>query len=253
MEATDAGVRNRGVNQTNYSEYIEAFIEQHKNMIYSVARKRLGAGKFSNDEAVSCATLACYDILLGKRDQTQRAKAESVFYFYLNKRLDDLVTLGVTEVGENNPCNIDGDESRIADWDFASADDSCSCDTHGFEDTHGSSHEPSNFSVCLESLFDRQASKELIDAIRYLTNRATDNSLSDLMQRYNIKKPSALKTRLRKIIKRDLLNKGNAVYRAECLNGSHRVVIVCARNESDAKSYLNRYGAVLSCREVRLV
>ncbi len=240
-----------------------AFLTENRKLILYAANKRFGRGHFSVDEVMSAATLAYHTVITGKLNPMKRTRKESVFYWYLMKEFDAIAGLGTHELAADalTPAVDDAAETDYimerrlferheeeSDW---SGDDDIH---HVFSATAGECDSVfiGGLTVCLESFFDAMISMELLDALRTLIFRTSDDGLEQLHRSLGSRSFYASVQRLRKRIQREVIEKGFSLYRAECQNGHRRTLIVAAKDETHARHWLKPYGMVVSLRPLEL-
>jgi hypothetical protein len=135
--------------------------------------------------------------------------------------------------------------------DEYSSGDLTSADTeHEFSSTAYSNcdyHVP-HYHVCIES-FRPVLSLKDIQLLKYLTsNRSDDNKRRELIEEFGNANITRIGIAVRKRIQARLEKTDRTVYVAHCLNGCKNIVLVCAENEQDARSYLKPYGQINEIR-----
>src|SRR5208283_3200621 len=243
----------------NVNNKIEEFLKKNKGIIIKIARKSIGRN-FNEKEAMSIAYLAGLQAKVYKRDQFQKTKDTTVFVWYLKKGFESIRGLDGGESPSHGKHRASDDESRSVDFERVSLPsgaiegraDSRNPKYAGFG-TETDTEANSEFHVCIKSFKDRSISKKILDTLRLLTHqRYATPAINELEKMYGCTRRGTLSNRILKELISEISAMGMKLFKAECLNGTHSVVIACAGSREDADLYFAEYGKVLKCSQLEM-
>ena len=239
----------------NVNNKIEEFLKKNKGIIIKIARKRLGR-HFNEKEAMSIAYLAGLQAKVYKRDQFQKTKDTTVFVWYMKKGLESIRGLDGGESLNQWGKTVSNEESRAIDFERVFL-------TPGESERNGYSRnsqcvitEPvtdtkSEFYVCIDSFKVKAISKKILDTLRILTHQYYSTpTIKELENMYGCKRKGTLSNKIFKELISEINAMGLKLFKAECMNGAHSIVIVCAECKEEASRYFAEYGEVLKCSQL---
>ncbi|MBZ0158332.1 MAG: hypothetical protein K8I29_19215 [Alphaproteobacteria bacterium] len=246
----------------------ELFLKRNEDLIYALASRVLGPA-YNRDISLSVAFLAYRKAAKLKRDQFQKTKLTTVFFWWYLKELHAIRGIDGREVIDTRRHPEKSDGPRGID------PQKLSFNTENYDEEGGGkprtrSHilydlmasPPKEFHICLPSFRSRLPSKDLMDILRLLhegaqkelDSRAPERTsmISMLGTKLGCKRLSSISRRLISVLHQQVRSAGAHIYKAECLNGTNSTVIVCAADTAEAYKYLSKYGQVLSCRRIEV-
>jgi hypothetical protein len=242
----------------NINNKIEEFLKKNKGIIIKIARKRLGR-HFNEKEAMSIAYLAGLQAKVYKRDQFQKTKDTTVFVWYLKKGLESIRGLDGGESLNQWGKTVYNEESRAIDFErvfltpgesegnWYSRNSQCA----GYIITEPVTDTKSEFYVCIDSFKDKAISKKILDTLRMLTHQYYSTpAISELEKMYGCKRKGTLSNKIFKELISEISAMGLKLFKAECMNGAHSIVIACAESKEEASRYFAGYGKVLKCSQL---
>jgi len=243
------------------NEKIEEFLERNKGMIIKIARKCLGPS-FNEKEAISIAYLAALQAKVYKRDQFRKTKDTTVFVWYLQKGFDTIRGFdGGETLNKLSEAAYNG-QSRAVDFErilYSASDEAArygaGCDScPGMFGMEPSTAETSEFRICIESFRDKAISKKVLDTLRLLTHKRSCSSVIDELENmYGCKRKTALSSKIFNELISEISDAGLKLFKAECLNNVHSIVIACAESREQADNYFAHYGKILRCSQLILM
>ncbi len=241
----------------NVNNKIEEFLKKNRGIIIKIARKSIGRN-FNEKEAMSIAYLAGLQAKVYKRDQFQKTKDTTVFVWYLKKGFERIRGLdGGESLSQTGKPGYD-DESRAIDFErvFIPSGEiegsAYSRHSHyvGFM-SESCSNSESEFHVCIKSFKDKSISKRILDTLRLLMHQhCSTPAIDELEKMYECTRRCTLSNKILKELVSEISAMGMKLFKAECLNGTHSIVIVCARSREEADLYFTEYGKVLKCSQL---
>ncbi|MGO9015337.1 MAG: hypothetical protein ACLQF0_10185 [Dissulfurispiraceae bacterium] len=75
-------------------------------------------------------------------------------------------------------------------------------------------------------------------------------AINELEKMYGCTRRGTLSNKILKELVSELSSMGMKLFKAECLNGTHSVVIACAGSREEADLYFSEYGKVLKCSQL---
>ena len=236
---------------------IEEFLKKNKGIIIKIARKSIGRN-FNEKEAMSIAYLAGLQAKVYKRDQFQKTKDTTVFVWYLKKGFERIRGFDGEESLSQTRKSANDDESRAIDFERVSIPPgeiegsaySRNYQHAGFM-TEGGSEANSEFHICIKSFKDKSISKRLLDTLRLLTHQHYSTpAIKELEKMYGCTRRETLSNKILRELISEISSMGMKLFKAECMNGTHSVVIACAGSREEADLYFTEYGKVLKCSQL---
>lgn len=249
-----------------YADTAELFLKKNEDLIYALASRVLGPS-YNKDISLSVAFLAYRKAAKLKRDQFQKTKLTTVFFWWYLKELHTVRGIDGTEMLDGRRYGKNSDGPKGLDFQNLSfGAESCEKESAEYLQARFQTvgdlmpSPPREFHICLFSFRSRLSSKDLMDTLRLLSEGAQKGPAfrspgrSDLIDtiraKFGGKRLDSISRRLISALYQQVRSAGAHIYKAECLNGTHSTVVVCASDTAEAYRHLSRYGKVLSCRRV---
>ncbi len=241
----------------NVNNKIEEFLKRNKGIIIKIARKSIGRN-FNEKEAMSIAYLAGLQAKVYKRDQFQKTKDTTVFVWYLKKGFESIrgldggesISYGKNPASDNESRSIDFERVFLPSGEIEGRAYSRNSKYAGYG-TEAGSETKSEFHVCIKSFRDKSISKRILDTLRLLTHQHYSTpAINELEKMYGCTRRGTLSNKILKELISEISAMGMKLFKAECLNGTYSVVIVCAGSREEADLYFTEYGKVLKCSQL---
>ncbi|MFO0753531.1 MAG: hypothetical protein U0411_09440 [Thermodesulfovibrionales bacterium] len=246
------------------SDSAELFLKRNEDLIYALASRVLGPS-YSKDISLSVAFLAYRKAAKLKRDQFQKTKLTTVFFWWFLKELHAIRGIDGREMPDVRGKGEKRESLKGLDFQRLSFGAECFEEGSAGQLQAGSQtvgdllpSPPDEFHVCLLSFRSRLSSKDLMDTLQLLYEGAQKGPafrssgrtdlIDEIRAKFGGKRLDSMSRRLIAALYQQVRTAGAHIYKAECLNGTHATVIVCAADQAEAYRYLSRYGKVLSCR-----
>ncbi|HAM50780.1 MAG TPA: hypothetical protein DCP92_08830 [Nitrospiraceae bacterium] len=260
-------------------ESADTFVDENLGLIIKIARAKFG-DVFSIEEVKSDAWIAWHDMKdfhsIGKN-----TKQTSTYTWHLQNRLDFSYKTGIgeplsraskkREIGDSQDFILDrrsyntffsrGDSSRLSEEENLCYRDPALGELNQDADFHGDCGDRQKevfnyvpkYVICLESFHECLDSGDLKVILKALSNKnASKNRRPYITLLANHRSMKHLAELIRQHIIYEVSQAGYNLYVAVCLNGSCNNILVAAKSEEEAISYLPSYGRIMDIRRFDL-
>lgn len=251
--------------QRKNEEAITQFLAANKNLVDHEAKKRFGE-RYNKSEIYAEAVIA-YSNAVYERKKRKRTKLTSLFWFYLQKQLNEFQNIDVYEVSNNGHSPEPSEADNDGDWMMNLA--SMQADGTDLLDSYPNNEDSdTNYKLSVES-FDAvyktntHLPHRLIRALSILVNPTKlRKKMSDIKSMYSANDMDHLISSIRNDL-HTIERAGYRIYRAECLintpeslaqflNGSRAakrcIAYACAIDRDQAQKHLCQFGEVINCK-----
>jgi hypothetical protein len=212
----------------NENDFIEEFLKANKAMIIGIANARLGRG-YNEDEVMSCAAVALYEVKAIKRKWTLKLQDTSTFHWFLNKHLTNLIG-----------CNgrlIEGSSTGKANEDFNDTLDE-------FDKVLDVISESlrCNLKVCFDSIQNLKDTrvKKFFEILCQET--PYQEKLQKIQTLFRTKSQEEIIAKIKRGIT-GMYEQGFSFYAGQYTNGARYKVLVCAQNSAEAMTLLKKFNS----------
>lgn len=237
----------------HWEKNCEKFLEENRGLIVKEANKRFGKGNYANAEVMSEAAIAYYD-MTSYLNGFKRTKSTSMFWYFLNKRFDELQGIGVVDdctAGFQE--NTDSFEDKALDevsyqayCSQSAAEDEFMDLKHDIDMAGGDYAALQQYGVCVDSFKRCGVSKRLLKAMKILGCRTPGCfDKEELAELFGCRRNNGVARKIRSEMIAEIESKGLCIYKGVCVNGSSLTIIVCAPSREKAERHLRKYGTLV--------
>lgn len=247
---------------------INHFIEKNKNLIENEAKKRFGEC-FNRTEVYSEAVLALAQAC-HKWNKKKRTKLTSLWWFYFQKQLDQLQTIGAYDSPSQARAATASteEEDDYENWQMQQA--AMETDNDDLLDSYPENEDADNhyahsvnsfLNICMNNpVTPNRLLRAMTTLASNLNYRKKINTLKEI---YAMSEKDDIIMAIQQDM-RQLTTHGYTIYRAECLidtpeSHAHyltnrntfkkRIAFACAKTEEEAHSHFREFGEVIRCHQ----